>query len=202
MNDLQKELGELKQFIGDLKADRAEVKAKEKREAWTKYVSLTVVIIAVLAAITSQWAGKYSSGTQINQALASDQWAYYQAKSIKQHLFEVSRTQISKSANPTDPEVMRSQKDFEDKVAKYEKEKAEIKAKAEEYEKRRDTSRVLGGKLGLAVTLFSVAIATASICMVTCWSFCTFLTTDSWTLRLTCMLLTANCPRQFATPWA
>ena len=167
MTDLQKELGELKQFIVDLKADRAEVKTKEKREAWTKYVSLTVVIIAVLAAITSQWAGKYSSGTQINQALASDQWAYYQSKSIKQHLFEVSRAQVLKSANSNDPEAVEAQREFTDKVAKYEREKAEIKAKAEEFEKRRDVSRVLGGKLGLAVTLFSVAIATASICMVT-----------------------------------
>ena len=46
MNDLQKEISELKQFIIDLKADRAATKEKEEREAWTKYVSLSVVIIA------------------------------------------------------------------------------------------------------------------------------------------------------------
>ena len=51
MNDLQKEIAELKSFIADLKADRAATKEKEKREAWTKYVSLSVVIIAVIAAI-------------------------------------------------------------------------------------------------------------------------------------------------------
>ena len=56
MDDLKSELNELKQFIGELKADRAATKEKEKRDGWTKYVSLTVVLIAVLASIAAQWA--------------------------------------------------------------------------------------------------------------------------------------------------
>ena len=58
MNELQTEIAELKSFIADLKADRAATKEKEKREAWTKYVSLSIVIIAVIAAIAAQWGGK------------------------------------------------------------------------------------------------------------------------------------------------
>src|ERR1035437_6756086 len=98
MDDLQHELNELKEFIADLKADRAATKEKEKREAWTKYVSLTVVIIAVIAAIASQSSGKYGSrvltqlnNATLNQTQASDQWAFYQAKSIKQNIYEVGR---------------------------------------------------------------------------------------------------------------
>ena len=131
MNDLQKEICELKEFIAALKADREAAKEKEKREAWTKYVSLSVVIIAVCAAIATQWAGKYSSRTlaqlndaTYNQAQASDQWAFYQAKSIKQNLYEVSRSQLPRPAD----DAARPQKEFEEKIAKYEKEKSEIKA--------------------------------------------------------------------------
>jgi hypothetical protein len=76
MNDLDREISELKQYIIDLKADRAATKEKEQREAWTKYVSLTVVIIAVFAAVATQWGGKYSSRTQMSQAQASDQWSF------------------------------------------------------------------------------------------------------------------------------
>ena len=54
MDDLRTELNELKQFIADLKEDRAMTNAKEAREAWTKYVSLTLVIIAVLTAMAAQ----------------------------------------------------------------------------------------------------------------------------------------------------
>jgi hypothetical protein len=181
MNDLDKELNELKQFIADLKADRAAVKEKEQREAWTKYVSLSVVIIAVFAAIASQWAGKYSSRVLVqlnqatyNQAQASDQWAFFQAKSIKQNLYEASRSQLPKTPNPADTNAVRVAEEFDKKIAKYESEKQKISEDAKAFEKKREEARASadeasakGTKLGLAISFFSVAIAMASICLVT-----------------------------------
>jgi uncharacterized membrane protein YoaK (UPF0700 family) len=167
MNDLDREISELKEFVGDLKADRAATKEKERREAWTKYVSLTVVIIAVIAAIASQWGGKYSGRTQMSQAQASDQWAFYQAKSIKQHLDEVTLAQLIRSANTNDAALAKTIKKLSDDLARYEKEKAEIKAKAEDLEKVRDEASRRSGKMASAVSCFTVAIATASICLVT-----------------------------------
>jgi uncharacterized membrane protein YoaK (UPF0700 family) len=167
MNDLDREISELKQFIIDLKADRAATKKKEQREAWTKYVSLTVVIIAVFAAVATQWGGKYSSRTQMSQAQASDQWSFFQAKSIKQHLVETALAQMKRSGNTNDEEVARAIKKLSDDLARYDKEKAEIKAKAEGLEKVRDDASKRGGSLGQAISYFTVAIASASICLVT-----------------------------------
>jgi hypothetical protein len=80
MDSLQEELAELKSFIADLKADRAAQKEKEQRETWTKYTSMSLVLLAVLAAVATQWGGKCSSRTLVflndstfNQAKASDQ---------------------------------------------------------------------------------------------------------------------------------
>jgi uncharacterized membrane protein YoaK (UPF0700 family) len=167
MNDLDKEISELKQFIIDLKADRAATKEKEQREAWTKYVSLTIVIIAVIAAVASQWGGKYGSRTQMSQAQASDQWAFYQAKSIKQHLDEVTLTQLTGAGNTNDPALAKTMQKLSGDLARYEKEKADIKAKAEALEKDRDDASRRSGKIGVAISYFTVAIATASICTVT-----------------------------------
>jgi uncharacterized membrane protein YoaK (UPF0700 family) len=167
MNDLQKEISELKEFIIDLKADRAATKEKERREAWTKYVSLTVVIIAVIAAVATQFGGKYGSRTQMSQAQASDQWAFYEAKSIKQHLDEVALAQLSRNANTNDADLAGEIKKLRDALGRYDAEKADIKAKAEGLEKVRDDASKRGRKMGLAISYFSVAIATASICMVT-----------------------------------
>ncbi|MCX6926247.1 MAG: DUF4337 family protein, partial [Verrucomicrobia bacterium] len=167
MDNLDKEIAELKQFIIDLKADRAETKEKEKREAWTKYVSLTVVIIAVVAAVAAQWSGKYGSSNQMSQAQASDQWAFYQAKSIKQHLDEVTLAQLTRNGNTNDPELAKTIKKLSDNLGRYEKEKAEIKGKAEALEKLRDEASRRGGRMSLAISYFTVAIATASICTVT-----------------------------------
>jgi hypothetical protein len=166
MNDLQKEISELKAFIVDLKADRAATKAKEKAEAWTKYVSLTIVVIAVIGAVAAQWSGKYSSRVQISQIKASDQWAYYEAKTVKQHLDEVSLPQLLHS-DTNDAAVAAEIKKLTKDLPRYESEKTNIDATARALEKVRDDASVRGGKMGLAGSLLSVSIATASICTVT-----------------------------------
>ena len=181
MNELQTEIAELKEFIIDLKADRAATKEKEKREAWTKYVSLSVVMIAVIAAIAAQWGGKYSSRvlTQLNdatfnQTLASDQWAYYQAKSIKLKAYEIARDELAHAANATDPATAKLIATYEEQIASYKKEQKDIEAKAHDLEAKRDAARQAaggasgkGGRMGLAISFFSVAVALASICLVT-----------------------------------
>jgi hypothetical protein len=165
MDDLSRELNELKSFIVDLKADRAATKEKEKREAWTKYVSLTVVLIAVVSSINAQWSGKFSGMGQMSQALASDQWNLYEAYSIKEHMFELTRNQVVKNGN--DPEALKQQKAFDAKIAGYDENKAQAKAKADLSELQRDYARKVGRLLGLATSLFAVSIATASCCLLT-----------------------------------
>ena len=167
MNELQTEINELKQFMVDLKADRAATKAKEKAEAWTKYVSLTVVIIAVIAAMATQYSGKYSSQILINQIKASDQWSFYEAKSIKQHLDEAALPELLAAPNAATPAMQKVILQLNADLARFDKEKADIKTQAETFEKKRDVATVRGKHMGLAVTIFTVAIAIASICLVT-----------------------------------
>ncbi len=181
MNELQTEIAELKEFIIELKADRAATKEKEKREAWTKYVSLSVVIIAVIAAIAAQWGGKYSSrvltslnDATFNQTQASDQWAFFQAKSIKAKTYEIGRDELVRSAAANDAATAKLIKTYEDQIAAYKKEQKEIETLAKEFEAKRNEARDIariashkGGKMGLAITFFSVAVALSSICMVT-----------------------------------
>jgi len=167
MDALQKEINELKQFMVDLKADRAATKAKEKAEAWTKYVSLTVVVIAVIAAVANKYSGKYSGQVQINQIRASDQWNWYEAKSIKQHLDVSALTQLEADHNPTNPAVKQAILKIQAEIAHFELDKTNSQTAALAFEKKRDDAAVRGRHMGLSVTLFSVAIATASICTVT-----------------------------------
>ena len=167
MDKFQEELAELKSFITDLKADRAATKEKEKRESWTKYVSLTVVIMAVIAATASQMAGGYGGKVQISQVKATDEWAHYQAKSIKQNLYEVALTQLATQADTNSPAFQKSKKAFESKIATYESEKSGLQKIAKDFEEDRNTAGIKGKHMSLAVSLFSVAIAIASICLVT-----------------------------------
>ena len=181
MNGLDKEIGELKTFIADLKAERAAQKEKEKREAWTKYTSMSIVFIAVLAAIATQWAGKYSGRTLVelnnatfHQAKATDQWSYYQANSIKQNLYESIKELLPKDPGTGEADSAKREQAFKVKIAKYDDSKKDSRTKAEDLEKQRDEARATatdsskhGGAMGFAVAIFQISIAMGSICLVT-----------------------------------
>jgi hypothetical protein len=180
MDTLATELSELKAFIAELKTDRAAQKQKEARESWTKYTSMSLVVIAVLAAIATQWAGKYSSrvlaalnDSTFYQAKASDQWSFYQAKSIKQNLYEIAKEQAAREA---DPKAAGSEKQaawIGDKIARYEADKQQIKGEAGALEQKRDETRTAateasrkGADMGMAISIFQISIAMGSICLV------------------------------------
>src|SRR5262249_42677630 len=132
-----------------------------------------------LAAIATQWAGKYSNRvlTGLNdatfyQAKASDQWGYYQSKSIKQNLYEGLREVASKDHDPANGAT--NLQAFNDKVAKYKADEAQILAEAKALEKQRDDARATannashhGAGMGSAISIFQIAIALGSICLVT-----------------------------------
>jgi hypothetical protein len=179
--ELDRELDELKGFIAELKAERAAQKEKEQREAWTKYTAISLVFIAVLAAVATQWSGKYSgqvlvqlNNSTFNQAQASDQWSFYQAKSIKQNLYEAIREVAPKTTAGNGAAADPGADAFNAKIAKYEAEKKKIMDDAKALEEKRDTARIsadrastLGGRMGGAISIFQIAIALGSICLVT-----------------------------------
>jgi hypothetical protein len=70
-------------YIGERKM------AEETREPWLNRMALSTVVLAVCATLSTFKGGGYSTQSVINQALSSDQWAFYQAKSTKQHLYEL-----------------------------------------------------------------------------------------------------------------
>lgn len=180
MDTLQSELNELKGFIADLKADRAAQKEREKREAWTKYTSMTLVGLAVLAAIATQWGGKYASRILVSlndatyyQANASDQWNYYQAKSIKQNLYEMRRDQLADNSDAAGTGGKAQLEKVSVRIDKYEKEKGDIQKQARDFEEKRNAARDVaaltsrkGGEMGLAVSIYQIAIAMGSISLV------------------------------------
>jgi len=170
------DLDELKKLVAELRADHVAQKEKEKRDGWTKYVSLTMVCIAVLAAIATLKGGGFSTRTlkemneaTFNQTQASDQWSYFEAKSIKQNLYEIELDHLSAAPAPDAAEVAK----LKAKVDKYDKDKADITALAKKFEAARDAARKTATvaaehskQMGLAITLFQIAIALGAMCLI------------------------------------
>ncbi len=57
--------------------------AEEKKETWLNYLAITTVVFAVCATLSTLKGGSFSTRSVMSQSQASDQWSYFQAKSIK-----------------------------------------------------------------------------------------------------------------------
>jgi len=146
------------------------VEGGEYRAHWIVYLSFTTALIAVLAAIASLESGTYSNEALLekNEALlaqtkAADQWAYYQAKSVKGTIY-ASQAAAAQGSNP---ELASKAKQ---EAARYAAEEEEISKAAKELEKevkedgeRSNHSMEHHHRFAYAVTMFQISIALAAV---------------------------------------
>jgi hypothetical protein len=144
-------------LIKTIHEDRLTVKEKEKRDAWTKYVSLMIVALAVLTGYASLKAGGFGSQVMLNQAKASDQWSFYQAKGIKRSLKEMEATLVGT------PETQAKAKS---EAERYKTEQDGIYKVAKGFEEASQEAARHGGPLGNGIAALQIAIALASVCMI------------------------------------
>jgi hypothetical protein len=130
--------------------------AEHGDSAWISWVALSTAVLAVLAAIAGLLSGKHANEAMMSQIEASDQWGYYQAKSIKASVLD-AKMSLAAAPNESDRE----------KVDRYEKEQEEIKSEAEhkQIEARQNFHRHEVYARG--VTMFQIAIAIAAISALT-----------------------------------
>jgi len=145
--------------------------AEEKKEPWLNYLALTTVVLAVCATLSTLKGGGFSTRSVVAQAQASDQWSYYQAKSIKGYIYDIQREKMELEVKAMKGSGSRAVAgEYENKIAaykekteRYDKEKEEIKQKAEGLEKVRDEAAKHSGAFGLAAMFLQIAILLSSI---------------------------------------
>jgi hypothetical protein len=144
--------------------------AEEKKELWLSYLALTTVIFAVCATLSTLKGGGFSTRSVMSQSQASDQWAYYQAKSIKGYVYDLQKEKFEMDLKAAKGASRSLAADYEKRIAaykekidRYDKEKEEIRKKAEELEKRRDDAQLHSGAFGLAAMFLQIAILLSSI---------------------------------------
>jgi hypothetical protein len=148
------------------------VEHEAHRTSLGQQVAIFSAVLATVGAIVSWLGGHtqnealyYKNEAVLKRAEASDQWNFYQAKSMKQNLAEMA------AAINTDPAKV----DFYRKEsARYAQEKAEIQKKAEalEADSKRQSERSEHAlhpheRLAMSMTLMQIAIALASITVLT-----------------------------------
>ena len=134
--------------------------AHEEKSGFISAIALSTAIIAAFAAITSLLAGDHANEAMISQIQSSDQWAFYQAKSIKSAVVTSKNTLLEAQGHKVD------EKDAE-KLKDYAKDQAEIKKEAEDLSHEAKDHLARHKILASGVTLLQIAIAIGAISALT-----------------------------------
>ncbi len=140
--------------------------------SFTSQIALFTAIIATVGAMfgymggaTQSNAGLYKNTAAIKKTEASNQWNYFQSKSTKQSLAEVSRDLTPNEADKAK---------YQAKIERYEKEKTEIQneakkieAESTDWDKKSDTEMHQHHRWAQATTVLQISIALAAIALLT-----------------------------------
>lgn len=145
--------------------------AEEKKESWMNLLALTTVILAVCATLSTFKGGGYSTRSVMSQTQASDQWAYFQSKSIKSYIYEMQRDKLElelkaagKSLSPSvAADYAKRIDEYSKKIQKYDDEKTEIQKEAKKFEEIRNDAQKHSQIFGVAVIYLQIAILLSSI---------------------------------------
>lgn len=131
-------------------------------------IAVTTVIFAVCATLASFKAAGYGNKMVLAQTQASDQWAYYQAKSIKETLYQIQRDMLEaemlQSSQPEEFQAKLSR--FEQEVQRYKEEKKEIADQALAKEQERDLAKEHNARFGQSLIFLQIGILLSSLASI------------------------------------
>ncbi len=133
--------------------------AEHAKENWVRWSALFAALYAVMAATAGLESARYANDAMIEQIKASDQWGYYQAKSLKIMLLESEQNILQQLDKPLP--------DVSEKLAQYGNEQTEIKAVATELSDASKKHLEKHEVFSRTVTLCQVAIAIIAIAVLT-----------------------------------
>lgn len=106
--------------------------------------AITISIFALLLAIVTLISNSNSSKVLTNTLTINDTWSFYQAKSIKQNVYEIRPN--------ADPKT----------IERYENEKKELMATARKLEEQRDIAKAKSPWYGMSISILQIAIVLSS----------------------------------------
>ena len=145
---------------------------KARESKLNTIVAVCVAIIATFMSLCSVKAGNVVQQMSMAQSNAVDQWSYYQAKSTKENIAQSMSDQLAVERDvAATPEAKTHYDDAIKKqteaAARYEKEKSDIKSKAEGYQAQWNALDVHNDQFDMAEATLSVAIALLGVTALT-----------------------------------
>jgi Domain of unknown function (DUF4337) len=142
--------------------------AETKNDKWLNWMPATTVLFAVCATLSTFKGGGFSNKSVLSQTKASDQWAFYQAKSVKSYLCEIQKENLELAKHDAnDAAYLKDLNDrieaYANKKKNYDKEKEEITEKAKALEDQQLETKKHADAFGMGVIFLQISILLSSI---------------------------------------
>ena len=131
-------------------------------EANQRRIGLTMAVVAVLLAIATMLGHRSHTEEVLIQTRANDQWAYYQAKTIRAHMYEADAQLAELLPNGTEKAA-----DFKKRAEDQRKGAEEVKSEAEAKEKETDSTSHKADQFDTAEIFLEISIVLCSITLLT-----------------------------------
>lgn len=147
---------------------------EERRDkTFSRRVALTTAVYAVMLAIASLGGNNAMKDMLLAQQQSSDQWAFYQAKVIREHVYRAQRlvleAELADAAAVRGPRQERLQElatRFGEEERRYNAEKKDIERDAKKLEHERDVNRDRDPYFDYAEVLLQIAIVCSSVAIL------------------------------------
>ena len=130
-------------------------------------VTITMAILAVLVATVSLLGHRAHTEELLHQTEATDQWAYYQAKDIRRHNYELFLDELSVFTMQNGEQVEKVKEKYAKEVEKYRDQQKDIEAEAK---KEQDAVKHEGKRadcFDLGEVMLEAALVICSITLLT-----------------------------------
>lgn len=144
---------------------------EKKKDSFGKRVALVTAIFAVALAITSLGGNNATKEMLLSQQQASDQWAFYQSKSLKQQIYHTQRMQLEAGfferragmRQDVADNYEKTIKKMSEEETRYDTDKKDIEKESKKLEAERDLNMVRDHYFDYAEVLLQIAIVMSSI---------------------------------------
>ncbi|MGD0965507.1 MAG: DUF4337 domain-containing protein [Candidatus Acidiferrales bacterium] len=130
-------------------------------------VTLTMAIFAVLVATVSLLGHRADTEQLLLQTKATDQWAYYQAKDIRRHSYEVFLDEMSLMTPPSAELAAKIKGKYTQEVARYAKEQGAIESEAKAAEDEVAIEQRRADRFDLGEVMLEGGLVICSITLMT-----------------------------------
>jgi Domain of unknown function (DUF4337) len=153
-------------FMSDELQELQEHAEKARENQSLAAVSLTMAVLAVCVAVVSLLGHRAHTEEVVLQAKASDQWAYYQAKNIREHEDELFGDMAGAVASTDAGAMTKFKEKSEQEGARYKGEKKEIENEARKLEAEVAMERSRADRYDLAEVFLEIGLVITSITLL------------------------------------